>query len=215
MNDSQTLIAAGQETTTFHLTLTTYHILSQPHTILPKLLTELRSSIPNPSQIPPLPTLQSLPYLTACINEGHRLSFGAVGRLQRISPVQHLHFGEYTIPPGTPVSMSSYHQHLNPTIFPDPHTFNPDRWLLDPTSTSTSTTSTNLTKYLVPFSKGTRACIAINLATAELYLTLATIFRRFGESMTLYETGPEEVKVVADYFIPHVRAGGQGVRVRF
>ncbi|KAH9002849.1 hypothetical protein EDB83DRAFT_2184826, partial [Lactarius deliciosus] len=32
---------------------------------------------------------------------------------------------------------------------------------------------------LVPFSKGPRSCIGINLAYCELYLVIASVFRRF------------------------------------
>lgn len=49
------------------------------------------------------------------------------------------------------------------------------------------------------FGKGPRACVGINLANAELYTVIATLLRRFPK-MRLYETGPEDVEPVSDFF---------------
>jgi len=77
-------------------------------------------------------------------------------------------------------------------------------------------------KHMVAFSKGSRACLGINLAYAELYLCLAGVFRGFGGvgmgaeegSLELVGTGVEDVTCNADLIIPGVKVGSQGVRVR-
>lgn len=47
--------------------------------------------------------------------------------------------------------MTTYYMHMDPTVFPDPDTFNPDRWLgAEPDGL--------MHKYLLPFGKGSRAC---------------------------------------------------------
>jgi cytochrome P450 len=108
--------------------------------------------------------------------------------------------------------MTSYLMHHNPAIFPDSHTYNPQRFLENP----------RLDKYLVSFTKGTRQCVGINLAYAELYTCLASIFRRYGGPegeagpegrLELFETGEEDVVMVADNFIPNVKKGSKGIRV--
>ncbi len=58
-----------------------------------------------------------------------------------------------------------------------------------------------------------RQCLGINLANAELYLTLATIFRRF--DIELYETTARDAEIAHDYFVPHGHADSKGVRVIF
>jgi cytochrome P450 len=97
--------------------------------------------------------------------------------------------------------------HLNPTIYPSPTTFNPDRWLNNP----------SLDKYLFSFSKGPRACIGMNLAWAELYNTVAGIFGHYGgeegPKMQLWKTTEKDVLTEHDYFVPFPWAGSQGVRV--
>ncbi|KAA8563978.1 hypothetical protein EYC84_011979 [Monilinia fructicola] len=105
--EGQTVIGAGTETTAWTLSVITYHVLANPD-ILSKLLAEMHEKSG-------LKELEQLPYLTA-----------------RISPDQVLVFNEWEIPPGTPVSMSSLLQHLDPRIFPSPTTFSPTRFLENP-----------------------------------------------------------------------------------
>ena len=67
-------------------------------------------------------------------------------------------------------------QHRNPEAFPDPGKFDPTRWV-DPSPSSKSA----MNRCLVPFSRGSRSCIGQNLAMCEIYVTLGTLFRRFGD----------------------------------
>lgn len=198
------MIAAGQETSSFFLKTTTYYIIANPE-IYSKLKAELKTAIPNPNSIPPLAQLEALPYLHAVVQEGHRFSHGVVGRLERISPNDPIPYKDWVIPAGTPVSMTSLIQHRDPDKFPNPTKFDPDRWLIPGSEKSE--------KYLVPFSRGTRQCMGINLATAEIYLTLATVFRRF--DLELFETTARDAEIAHDFFIPHGHADSKGVRVVF
>jgi cytochrome P450 len=118
------------------------------------------------------------------ISEGLRLSHGVTTHLQRVSPDAVSHFQNWEIPPGTPVSMSSILIHQNPTIFPSPRTFNPDRWVNNP----------GLKRYLVGFSKGSRQCLGMNLAIAYAMWRFA--------GMELVDTTLEDVEIAADYFMP-------------
>lgn len=202
-DEGQTMIAAGQETSSFFLQQASYFILADP-AIHARLKAELKNAIPTPAKIPPLAKLEQLPYLHAVVQEVHRFSHGVVGRLERVSPDKPIRYKDWTIPPGTPVAMTSLLQHRDETKFPDAMIFDPERWLND---------GKQLEKYLVPFSKGTRQCLGINLATAEIYLTLAMVFRRF--DMELYETTGRDAEVVADFFIPFGHEDSKGVRIVF
>jgi hypothetical protein len=66
------------------------------------------------------------------------------------------------IPPGTIVGLSAYSLHFNPVTFPSPYSFIPERWLPDHVTE-------NMNKSFFAFGAGSRACIARNLAQAELY----------------------------------------------
>ena len=104
--EAQSLVGGGTLTSTHMLCITTYHILTNPP-ILSKLLEDLEEAIPDIAIPCPLQTLEQLPYLSAVVSEGLRVSYGSVHRLQRVYPENTLIFRDWTIPPGTPVSMSS------------------------------------------------------------------------------------------------------------
>ncbi len=200
-DEATSLVAAGQVTTAFYLKSTAFHLITNPE-ILAKLKAELVEAMPNPDMLAPQAKLESLPYLRAVVLEGFRRSHGVPHRLQRISPDAPLQYQDWIIPPGTPVGMSAIFMHDNPEKFPDPHTFRPERWLGG---------GDRLEKYLVNFSKGTRQCLGMNLAYAEIYLTLAAVFRRF--EFELFETTREDVEVYHDFFNPQPKLGSKGVRV--
>lgn len=199
-----------------------YYLLTQPAD-LRRLKEELYSAIKDPNHLPPMATIESLPFLTACIKECLRVSNGVSTRLPRISPQDPVLFEakvpgssdskQYVIPPGTPMSMTGLLIHSDESIFPDPMSFTPQRWLDDP----------HLGKYLVPFSRGTRQCIGMNLAYAEIYLTLAGIFRQYGSKevkmegdlgyFELYQTDDRDVKIIADGLVPLVYKESKGIRI--
>lgn len=103
---------------------------------------------------------------------------------------------------------------MNPTVFPDPHAFRPERWLEDP----------GLEKYQVAFSRGTRSCLGKELAYVELRLCFANLFMMYGSTsvsdegddglLELIETDYEDIRVVGDGVVPRVREGTKGVRIR-
>ena len=51
----------------------------------------------------------------------------------------------------------------------------------------------------------------MSLAYAELYMALATVFRRF--SFELYETDISDVTLAHDFFLPSPKLSSRGVRV--
>ena len=104
--------------------------------------------------------------------------------------------------------MTSYLQHRDLTLVPEPDAFRPERWLH---GNGGGARKHPLAKYVVPFGKGPRQCLGMNLAMAELNLVLAHIFRRV--DMELFQTRRDAVDLAADYFIPIPKKGTEGVRV--
>lgn len=105
--------------------------------------------------------------------------------------------------------MTSSMLHTDPAVFPEPQEFRPERWL--PESKPKSPANGSLEKYLIPFGRGSRICLGMNLAYAEIYMTLAAVFRRF--ELELYETTREDVDVVHDFVLGMPRLDTKGVRV--
>lgn len=201
VDEAQAVVAAGQVTTTHYLNSTAYHIIANRE-IYTRLATELKSAMPDGS-LPTLQRLEQITYLTAVVLEGYRISYGVTHRLQRVSPDEALAYREYTIPAGTPVSMTSIFMHENEELFPEPRRFKPERWL-EPGARE------RLSNYLVNFSKGTRGCLGQELASAEIYFTLAAVFSRF--DFELYKTTREDIDVAHDFFNPQPKKGSVGLR---
>jgi cytochrome P450 len=201
--EAQAVVGAGQVTTAHFLKMTSFHVLANPE-ILRKLKEELKSAMPIDGSLPPLSKLEQLPYLSAVILEGFRKSYGVTQRLPRVSPDAPLIYKDWVIPAGTPVGMTSIFMHDNPQYFPNPEMFDVDRWLK-------ADSERRLEKYLVNFSKGTRSCLGMNLAKAEIFLTMAAVFHRF--DMELFETDRSDVEIVHDYFNPLPKDDSKGVRV--
>lgn len=169
--EGQIVIGAGTETTAWALSATLYYILEDV-TILHTLQAELTKAIPVPTERVDWSRLEKLPYLSAVICEGLRLSYGVSTRLQRINPLGPLHFKsgdtgtgrnvEYEIPKGTPVGMTATLIHQHPDLFPDPRCFQPERWL-----DRQGRRHHHLDRFLLSFSRGSRQCIGIK--SVELF----------------------------------------------
>ncbi|KAJ9607386.1 hypothetical protein H2200_008459 [Cladophialophora chaetospira] len=224
--DGQVIVIAGTLTTAAALSEATYHLLRHPEE-LRILKNELAKAIPNPMALQDAVKLGQLPYLTAVIKEGLRISSGISTRLQRIATDETLIYTakaqssnnkpvnekQYVLRPGIPLSMTGLLIHHSPTYFKDPMTFRPQRWLDNP----------SLDNYLVPFSRGTRACVGINLAYAELYATIATVFSQYGSRevrfqgdrgyIELFDTSYKDIEIIGDGVTPLYRPESKGVRI--
>jgi len=205
------LVGAGTHTSSWCLTVIAFHLLSKP-TLLRRLKDELKSIGSKPA----IQDLEKLPFLTGVLKEGLRLGYGTTVRSARIAPDTPLKCGTWTIPPGTPVSMTIPLTHHNESVFPDSDAFEPDRWI--------GNNARQLDRYLVSFSRGSRGCLGINLAWIEMYLCIAGVFSRFGSKdvrdpddvgiLELFETDEGDVKLASDMFFPVPKAGSKGVRVK-
>ncbi|TVY53908.1 Cyrochrome P450 monooxygenase [Lachnellula cervina] len=205
--EGQLLLGAGSDTVANTLSVTTFHLADNPEKML-RLARELEKAMPDPNEPARLTLVEQLPYLSAVVQEGLRLSYGVSSRLQRIAPNEVLQFHEWSIPAGTPVGMSSSLMHHDESIFPDSYAFIPERWL------DQSESARPLDRYMVAFSKGSRSCAGINLAKAELYLTLATVFRRY--KVELFDTVRErDVDMQHDNFLPFPSHKSRGIRAIF
>ncbi|KAI1335896.1 putative cytochrome P450 [Xylariaceae sp. FL0016] len=206
--EAQILLGAGSVFTarTFHFII--FYLLSNAH-MRERLENELRDL----GERPTWSQLEKLPYLQAVIKEGLRHSYGTMHRLPRVSPDEALdytspeHGRTWRIPAGVPVGMTAYFQHTDPNVFPEPYSFVPERWLGD--------VPTQMTRNLVPFARGSRNCIGMNLATAEINFMLAALFRPGAPKFKLYETDETDVIAVHDYIVPLARLDSKGVRVVF
>ncbi|KAI1073951.1 putative P450 monooxygenase [Whalleya microplaca] len=222
IEEAHTLNGAGTMTTANALEKTLFYLLTDSDS-LARLRRELEAAIPDPKIIPSTAELEQLPFLTAVVQEGLRLSKGVTHRLARVSPDVSYNYGDVVIPRGVPVGMSfmdileglylmSKLKHmLDPTIFPDPDAFTPERWL-PPDEAEVRQRRKSL---LTVFGGGTRMCVGLNLAWAELYLTIAAVVRRFGGRLQLHDdvVFERDIKITVDGFNALSSRESKGLRV--
>ncbi|KAL5385758.1 hypothetical protein DPSP01_004541 [Paraphaeosphaeria sporulosa] len=165
------VFGGGTINPTSALAFMTFHILNdaQIHRRLQESLTEIMNEFPQKS--PTWIELEQVPYLAACVKEGLRMSC-QFRRSARVAPHTELHYKEWVIPKNTAVAMAIYNMHYDSDVFPDPFAFKPGRWLgdIDP----------RMNRHFAPWGKGSRDCPGKNLASAEMYVCLGTLFRPGG-----------------------------------
>jgi cytochrome P450 len=219
--EAATITGAATHSTAWALSVGAFYILSSP-IILKTLRQELITAIPNPDEMISVAELMKLEYLAGCVQEMLRMSYGTSIRLQRIATAEDMVFIDtktdkhWTIPRGTPTGMSAALLHHDESIFPNSYTFSPERWLA-------KEQRERIAPFMVAFGRGARNCLGMNLASAELYLLVATLFRNFGiqdddlgqkiGNLALFETEKRDVLMAQDLQVAIPWEGTQGIRV--
>lgn len=160
--EGMAIMNAGTETTSWTLSVITFYLLSQP-AMLQRLSEELAGAVPDAKHLS-WPVLEKLPYLHGVIMEGLRLSYGVSARSPRIATDEDLVYQgvsgetkfEYVIPRGWAIGMSSALVHHNEGVFPENEEFVPERWVDED-----GNRKRDLEKYLMSFSRGSRACLGM------------------------------------------------------
>nr|XP_036582011.1 trichodiene oxygenase [Colletotrichum truncatum]KAF6790568.1 trichodiene oxygenase [Colletotrichum truncatum] len=167
--EGSSLVYAGTETVSTALAALTFYILSKP-LVLDRLAQELRTIVDDPCQLPSWTKLETLPYLSATVLEGLRLSYGVSLRSARIATDEDLVYRgkwspndapsqidiSYVVPSGWAIGMSSVIMHHDEDVFPNSHEFIPERWLDEH-----GQRRKDLERCLLTFSKGSRQCLGI------------------------------------------------------
>ena len=211
--EAQAVIGAGTETTGNTLSVFTYHVLARP-SILQRLKAELADGAVDrtgSSELMEYRTLERLPYLQACVKEALRLATGVSSRLPRVNRTASTTYTtstgrSYTFAPNTVISMSILDLHYNEEIFTDCATFNPDRWLKNGEARLQ-----RMERAFVPFGRGARQCIGLDLAKQEITLMTGNLFHQF--NLELFGTTARDVSIVHDYFAPWGPDDSKGVRI--
>ncbi|KAI1454900.1 cytochrome P450 [Annulohypoxylon moriforme] len=163
------LPAAGDTTKTALCAVFFY--LSRNPSCYEKLASEIRSTFNSGNEIRG-PTLAGCTYLRACIDEALRMSPPASGILWREPFPENQAFAVdgHVIPKGTIIGVNIYSVHHNEEYFPDPFTFQPERWLSE---TITPEKKKIMRDAFIPFSLGPRGCAGKAMAYLEVSLVMA------------------------------------------
>ncbi|KAK8070433.1 trichodiene oxygenase [Apiospora hydei] len=173
-----TITRGGFETVANSLRMILYHIYADQE-VLRRLRLELsgarrdKTTNNHASLDIGLGTIEQLPYLTAVLMEGLRLSPGLSTRAQRIAPDRDLVYDNRVIPAGTPIGMTTLLMHYDPALYPDPKRFDPERWM-------DRGLGERPRRPMLPLGGAPGSVLGCsNLAWAELYLVVAALVQRF------------------------------------
>lgn len=188
MSDAQlrdelmTIFLAGHETTANALTWTWY-LLSQNPEVEAKLHAEIDRVLAG--RLPTGEAVAQLKYTEMVLAESMRLypPAWALGRLA----IEEFKIAGYVVPKNSLVLMSQFVMHRDPRYFPEPLTFDPDRW------TAAARDSRPQFSYF-PFGGGPRRCIGEGFAWMEGVLLIAALAQQW--QMRLVPDHPVALKPV-------------------
>ncbi|KAL3642654.1 hypothetical protein CASFOL_013469 [Castilleja foliolosa] len=116
--------------------------------------------------------LTQLPYLQAVVKEILRLHPAAPLLVPRNSMEDTKYMG-YFVPKNTQIFVNAWAIHRNPTLWPDPMSFKPERFL-------DSDIDFNGQDYqMIPFGSGRRSCLGLTLVHRMVSLTIASLLQTF------------------------------------
>ncbi|XP_049808885.1 probable cytochrome P450 4aa1 [Schistocerca nitens] len=114
-----------------------------------------------------------LPVLDAIVKETLRLFPTAPAAPYVVTEDIPLAGGRYVAPRGSTAMVAYYLLHRQPQLFPDPHKFDPSRFLEGGSATNRKPYS------YVPFGVGPRKCVGGRYATLQIKTVLSTVLRRY------------------------------------
>ncbi|EFR00124.1 hypothetical protein MGYG_03130 [Nannizzia gypsea CBS 118893] len=140
-----------------------------------KLRLELHEAGIRPGEHPDLSTLQKLPYLNCVLKETLRTNPPIPLQLPRVVKDEPLTVMGFKIEPGTTIASQSYTLHQDPTPYPDPEAWMPERWDISPKSDEYR----QMQRSFWPFGSGARMCTGMNVAWAMSRSIVARIYSTY------------------------------------
>lgn len=186
-------IFAGHETTAIQLTYMCYE-LSRPvnkarQALLRKELQDAFGVAKLVDHIiDDLEAVDKLPYLEALIQENSRVHTSIPGSEPRVTDkpyVVNVGGKKVELPVGTQISCQPYSMHRVEFVFEDADLWIPERWLRKESESESEYKDrmTNMQRYMMPFGKGIRMCLGMNLAVIEMKLALANLYWKFSSDI--------------------------------
>jgi len=167
------LLHAGYETSANTLTFL-FYLLSKSEEWDSKLVEEIITTFgTEPKFDDPEELKKSTPIMAKILNETWRM-FAVVPTLWREATADVVEVGGHFFPRGTIFQIPSYAIHHDPKNFPDPETFNPDRF-------SEFNESLGMPRHVpfLPFGAGPRNCIGMKYAQMELKVAISKILSKY------------------------------------
>jgi hypothetical protein len=152
-DEMMTALVAGHETTASQLAWT-FTMLARSPGVVRELTRELDDG-------------DGDAYLTATLNEAMRLRPVLPNAEPRMT-MQEVEIGGWTYPKGVVLAANAYLVHHDPSIYPDPYSFRPERFLGVSPGTYT----------WIPFGGGRRRCLGASFAMLEMKAVVRAVLAR-------------------------------------
>jgi retinoid hydroxylase len=156
---------AGHDTTVTVMTNLMLQLAQRPD-VLARARAEIDAA--NVAAVPDLEQLKRLPYLNAVLDESMRSVTPVIGSFRVMR--RDAEYKGYRLPAGWVVRLEIAGTHENSAVWPDPATFDPERWLSGEKRPPHS---------YIPFGGGPRICLGANFAYAEMRVMLALLLRDY------------------------------------
>lgn len=166
-DEVMTLMLAGHETTALALSWA-FYLLSQHPQVRERLETEVDAVLGD--RTPTMEDIPALTYTAQVLDEVLRL-YPPAYLLSRFTIADDV-VGGYDLPAGSVLSLSPYVTHRHPEFWPEPESFDPDRF--------TPQRQAERPRFAYfPFGGGPRQCIGNRFALTEAILVLAMVTQQF------------------------------------
>jgi cytochrome P450 len=199
-------LSAGHETSAITLSYIFHELTLHPHiqsalrtellTLSPSLSSLSKSGSSDDHGLPSPRSIDALPLLDAILMETLRLHSAIPGPQPRLTPAHGCTLdsvsstGTVFIPGGNRVSAMPYTLHRDSSVFPEPETWRPWRWLDDPSilspipirslkSNERDAQLKEMHRQFWAFSSGARMCTGMHLAKQETKLIVAAVVSCF------------------------------------
>ncbi|XP_008057052.2 sterol 26-hydroxylase, mitochondrial [Carlito syrichta] len=193
------LLMAGVDTTSNTLTWALYHLSKNPE-IQAALHEEVVGVVPA-GQVPQHKDFAHMPLLKAVLKETLRL-YPVVPINSRVIMEKEIEVGGFLFPKNTQFVLCHYVVSRDPSIFSEPESFQPYRWLKN------SQPDAHRIQHpfgSVPFGYGVRACLGRRIAELEMQLLLARLLQQYE---VVLAPGTGELKSVARIvLVPNKKVG--------
>lgn len=172
--ECELLTIAGSDTTAIVTAAMTFYLAHNPQ-IQEKLANEILSTFPSAADIKGGLQLHNCKYMRAFIYETLRMAPPVPADLARTVRAGGTTVEGQFFPPGTLLSTSPYCLSYNSSIYPEPFTFRPERWLTveDDAEGSSAEEVALAESGHCAFSTGSRGCVGKNMAWLEMEIVLA------------------------------------------
>ncbi|XP_036413073.1 cytochrome P450 3A30-like [Colossoma macropomum] len=198
LSQSMIFIFAGYETSSSTLSFFFHNIATNPET-MKKLQEEIDQTFPNKAPVH-YDAVMNMEYLDAALNESLRL-YPVAARLERVCK-KTVEINGLTIPKDSVIVVPVYPLHRDPEHWPDPETFNPERF--------TKENKESIDPYaFMPFGAGPRNCIGMRFALVSMKLAIVEILQRFDVNVC------DETKVPLELGVTGLLAPKDPIKLKF